>query len=75
MGIPIRLKLENADASAFVELDATNTVVNEWEEVVWDFTGMDLSPEFVKVIVFFEFVVDLPGDGSTYYYDDIRLGN
>jgi hypothetical protein len=26
-------------------------------------------------VLFFEFVVDLPGDGSTYYYDDIELAD
>ena len=24
-------------------------------------------------MLFFEFVIDLPGDGTTYYYDDIRV--
>ena len=27
------------------------------------------------MVVFFEFVVDLPGDGSTYYYDDIEVAD
>jgi hypothetical protein len=74
-GIPIRLKLENDDASEFVELDVNTTVANQWEELVWDFSGMNITPNFNKVIVFFEFVDGLPGDGTTYYFDDIELAN
>lgn len=71
--IPVRLKLENADASQFVELDVNTTTIDTWEELVWDFSGSTAGIEFTKVIIFFEFVVDLPGDGSTYYFDDIQL--
>ena len=41
--------------------------------MTWDFTGQTAGIDFVNVVVFFEFVVDLPGDGSTYYYDDIEV--
>lgn len=73
-GIPVRLKLENAsDPGIFMELDVNTTAIDTWEELTWDFSGMDTSQEYSKVIIFFEFVVDLPGDGSTYYFDDIQL--
>ena len=71
--IPVRLKLENEDGSQFIELDVNTTVVDEWEELVWDFTGTTAGIDFTKVVVFFEFIVDLPGDGSTYYFDDIEV--
>ncbi len=71
--IPVRLKLENADASQFIELDVNTTVENEWEELIWDFSGQTSGIDFTTVVVFFEFIVDLPGDGSTYYYDDIEV--
>ena len=74
-GIPVRLKLENPDGSLFVELDVNTTMVNEWEELTWDFTGMTTNNLYTKVVVFFEFIVDLPGDDSVYYYDDIELEN
>ncbi|WP_439151927.1 carbohydrate-binding protein [Winogradskyella sp.] len=74
-GIPIRVRLENQDNSAGIELDATTTTNNEWEELEWDFSSLDTSPDFVRIVVFFEFVVDLPGDGSTYYFDDIQVLN
>lgn len=72
--IPVRLKLENGNGD-FVELDVNTTVTNQWEELVWDFSGLNTTPEFTTVVVFFEFVVDLPGDGSTYYFDDIEFAN
>lgn len=74
-GIPVRLKLEDASGSQFVELDVNTTVSDQWEELVWDFSGMTAGSNFTKVVIFFEFIVDLPGDGSTYYFDDIRLAN
>ncbi len=72
--IPVRLRLENADNSSGVELDATTTVENSWETLAYDLTGLlDSSVDYVRVVVFFEFVVDLPGDGSTYYFDNVGV--
>jgi len=71
--IPVRVKLENSDGSQFVELDVNTTVNNQWEELVWDFSGMTAGINFTKVIMFFEFIDPLAGDGSTYYYDDIKV--
>lgn len=73
--IPVRLKLESADGSQFVELDTNTSVVNEWEELTWDFTGTTDDNVYTKAVIFFEFVVDLPGDGTMYYFDDIELAN
>ncbi len=73
--IPVRLKLEAADPAVFVELDVNTTVENQWETLTWDFTGQTAGIDFVNVVLFFEFVVDLPGDGSTYYYDDIQVAD
>ena len=71
-GIPVRMKLENsADAGEFVELDVNTTVIDTWETLVWNFTGA--TGTYDRVIIFYEFIVDLPGDGSTYYFDDIEL--
>ena len=72
-GIPIKVRLENADNSVGIEVDAFTTTTNEWEELEWDFAGQNNAAAFVKIVVFFEFVDPLPGDGSTYYYDDIQI--
>ena len=70
--IPVRLKLEAA-GGVFVELDTNTTLENQWETLTWDFSGQTAGINFTTVVVFFEFVPDLPGDGSTYYYDDIEV--
>lgn len=74
-GIPIRLKLENNDGSQFVELDVNTTTTDQWEELIWDFSGNTAGIEFTKVVIFFEFIDGVPGDGSTYYFDDVQLDN
>ena len=73
VGIPIRVRLENIDNSVGIELDANTTTMNEWHELEWDFSSQNTSANFVRVVVFFEFVPGLPGDGSIYYYDDIQI--
>merc|ERR1712127_580604 len=70
--IPVRLKLEGPGGE-FIELDVNTTVENDWETLTWDFSGQTAGVDWLTVVLFFEFVVDLPGDGSTYYYDDIEL--
>lgn len=75
VNIPVRIKLENSDGSQFVELDVNTTVGSQWEELVWDFTGQTAGSSFTKVVIFFEFVDGLPGDGTTYYFDDIQLAD
>lgn len=72
-GIPIKVRLENANNSVGIELDASTTTTNAWEELEWDFSSLNTNANFVKVVVFFEFIPGLPGDGSTYYFDDIQI--
>lgn len=75
-GIPVRMKLEHInDGGIFLEVDTQTTVANEWELLEFDFSELDTSQEYSKVIIFYEFVADLPGDGTTYYFDDIQLTN
>lgn len=72
-GIPIKVRLENANNSVGIELDASTTTTNAWEELEWDFSSFNTNANFVKAVVFFEFIPGLPGDGSTYYFDDIQI--
>ncbi len=73
-GIPIRVRLEDQNNTAGIELDAITTTLNEWEEIEWDFAGTyNPGVDYVRMVVFFEFVPGLPGDGSTYYFDDIQI--
>jgi len=66
------VKLENADASVFHEVSMNTTVANAWETLVYDFSGA-AAADYVKVIVFYDF--GNTGDGSVYYYDEIKLTN
>lgn len=71
-GIPIILKLENLDdANVFVEVEVQSTAAGQWEELLFDFEGQDLSNEYQRIVVFFDFGTE--GDDSAYYFDDIRL--
>ncbi len=71
-GIIVKLKLENAtDPNIAFEVDVATTTANAWEELAFDFSGIDQSQSFQKVVTFFDF--GNPGDGSAYFYDDIRI--
>lgn len=74
--IPVRIRIENADNSSGAELDVNTTVENAWETLTYDFTGLlDPDADYIRIVIFFEFVPDLPGDGTTYYFDDIQVAN
>lgn len=72
-GITVKMKLENAtDGNIAQEVDVINTVANGWENLVFDFSGKDLSAELHKVVLFFDFGNN--GADKTFYYDDVFLG-
>jgi hypothetical protein len=77
-GITVRLKVENsADGGIFAEVDAVTTGANAWEPLNFDFAaapGFDPANVYDKAIIFFDFVVDKPGDGATYFWDDVQFG-
>lgn len=73
-GIIVKLKLENlATTTINTELDATTTVANGWEEVTYNFTGINNANNYQRVVVFFDF--GNPGTGASYYFDDIKQSN
>ncbi|AZQ44907.1 phage tail protein [Nonlabens ponticola] len=75
-GITIKLKLENeSNPDISTEIDVTNTVANQWEELVYDFSAQDLSREYSKVVVFFDFGNGGIGQDLEYYFDEIILSN
>jgi hypothetical protein len=76
-GIPVRLKVENsANGNIFAEMDAATGAANTWQVLNFDFStvNIDTSQVFDKAVIFFDFVVDKPADGSTYYWDDLQFG-
>ncbi len=76
-GVPVRVALENAAGGVTqIFVDVNTTTANAWEELVFDFSSVvDNAAQYNRIVVFFEFIDGLPGDGSTYYYDDIQLIN
>lgn len=71
-GINVLLKLENAtDSNTFHEVQVVNTKTDQWEVLSFDLSGIDTSKTYQKIVLFFDFGVN--GDGSTYFFDDIKL--
>ena len=82
-GIQVRLKAEDAaDGTKSVETEATTTVADAWETLVFDFANqaagtaaLNLAYTYNKVSIFFNFGV--PGatvGAKTYYFDDVAFG-
>jgi hypothetical protein len=70
-GAVVKLKVENMDNGDIAyEVDAATTVSNQWEELTYDFSAIDLANDYQKIVFFFDF--ENPGDGATYYYDDVE---
>ena len=71
-GKVVKVKLETSSgnvAGLTHEVDVTTTVANEWETLIYDFTGApDL--EYVSFIVFYDFGNTA---GATYRVDEIQL--
>ena len=73
-GITVLFKLENSgNTSIATELPATTTVANQWEELEYDFTGINNANNYQNIVLFFDF--DAVGTGATYYFDDVQLSN
>lgn len=71
-GVTVLLKIENLeDGNIFYEATTTTSVVDDWETLSFDFSGVDQSQSYSKVVVFFDFGVT--GDGAVYLFDDITL--
>jgi hypothetical protein len=66
---PVKLKIEDStNGDINMEIDATSTKTNEWEELTWDFSAA-ASGTYDRIVLFFNF-------GSTdtnevFYFDDL----
>jgi hypothetical protein len=68
----ILFKLENPDNSDDnIEIMMSTTAANQWEELTYDFSGIEALPNIKRVVIFGNF--GTAGTGETYYFDDIRL--
>jgi len=75
VGTKVLLKVENAaDGNINFEKGAVTKLANEWEELVFDFSTIDVTKSYRKVVIIFD--LGTVGDGSanfTYFLDDILL--
>ena len=83
-GIQVRLKVEDhSDATISVETEATTTVANGWQTLVFNFanqaTGtaaLNLANSYDKASIFFNFGVNGATAGEkTYYFDDLMMNS
>lgn len=68
----------NGNPSIFAEVEATTTVANSWEVLTFDLSNptrgvYSASNAYDNVILFPDFNVG--GNGTTYYFDDIKQSN
>ena len=72
-GDMVLLKLEDSDdANNNMEIDVATTVAGEWENLSFDFSGINMANTYENVVLIFE--NGTAGDGGadfTYYFDDI----
>lgn len=71
-GAVVKVKVEHlTDGTISAELNAVTTVASAWEELSYDFSAIDVTQQYHKVVIFFDF--GNFGDDSRYYFDDIKL--
>jgi hypothetical protein len=77
IGTKVLFKVENKDDSGInYEAELTTGVASDWEELTFDYSGIDDSKDYHKVVLIFD--NGTTGDGSadfTYYFDEIELTN
>lgn len=74
VGSTVKLKIENAtNPNIAMEVDVITTVSGQWETLEFDFSSFDLTQEYAKIVVFFDF--GNSGNDDTFYYDNIDYAN
>lgn len=76
-GAKVLLKVENPNNNTIsYEKEVSTTVANDWEELGFDFRGIDASASYQNLVLIFD--LGTVGDGTdnfTFYFDDIKLTN
>lgn len=75
VGAKLLLKVENATNPAVnFEKEATGTVANAWEELTFDYSLINATNEYSKVVFIFDLgTVGAGGANFTYLFDDVKL--
>lgn len=66
----VLVKLENANSSVTHEIGNPVTTADKWEELVFDMSAAP-DAQYTRIVVFFDFGTQ--GDGSVYYFDEVKL--
>ena len=74
----VGVKLVNPSGGAQAEIRVTNTVVNAWEELTFDFTsrignGLDGSTNIDQIVVFPDFDLGGRSADNVIYFDNITF--
>ena len=73
VGTKVLLKFENlTDGTVFSQQEVATTTANTWEQLTYDFSSVDVSKSYQKVVLIFD--NGTVGDGSanfTFLFDDI----
>ncbi len=77
VGAKVLLKVENAANTALsYEKETLTTVANAWEDLVFDYSGVNTANTYQHIVLIFD--NGIMGNGSanfTFLFDDIRLTN
>jgi hypothetical protein len=69
------MKVEgSATGAPAFELPVANTLVNQWEELTFDFTAVPDNGEYKRLTVFFDLGIDATGTDVNSYFDDFVVG-
>ena len=69
------IKLEGSTTGApNVEVPVENTKVNEWEELVFDFSEVADDAQYKTLTIFFDLLIDATGEDVASYFDEIVIG-
>jgi hypothetical protein len=70
------VKLEgSATGQPPVELPVANTVVDEWQELEYDFSAVADNAEYRRITLFFDLGIDATGEDVTSYFDNLVVGD
>ena len=75
VGAKVLLKVENKDDGGInFEKKVTTSLANQWEELTFDYSGINTANTYHKIVLIFD--LGTVGDGSanfTFLFDDIKL--
>ncbi|MBC7775483.1 MAG: T9SS type A sorting domain-containing protein [Phycisphaerae bacterium] len=64
----------SATGAPALELKVANTLINQWEELTYDFSTVPDNGEYRRLTLFFDLGIDATGSDVTSYFDDIVIG-